>query len=293
MNKSFLDLMFGTLLVGLTISVGSAAVQPPSQPATGASGGELSDRVRSLELQVKSLEEKHAQATALQAEYRGFYEKAFDAQKSMVWAIGILLTAMLAVAGGLSFWAFERQTEAVIKSVVTEFRVSMEEKLRSETQALTEKNQKQVSDAIDRLTKEFQAKVTEIEFRIAAEHLFDSGVAFAALKQYDDAIEILRRFVKRYSQQIGVKVIERSYCATAIRNIFVALNWKDPDKFPEVAKQELSKKLYGQLREEVILAGQQFKKLSDLLFEIGWKVIPENRSDQGSAEEKPEDEKQT
>jgi hypothetical protein len=279
--------MFATLLVGLVMSVSSVGVQPPTQPGSATSSAELADRVKSMELQVKTLEEKYAQGVALQAEYRGFYEKAFNTQTNIVWAVGILLTTMLAVAGLLGFRAFERQTEAVIKGVVTEFRVSMEERLRAETEALAEKNQKQVSDAIDRLAKTFQDTVAEIKVESQATHLFESGTTFVALKQYGDAVSNFRRCLEQYTKQTNVRVIQKTSCVSTIRNLFVALRLQAPDKFGEAAKKELSRELYGQLREEVILAAHESKALSEVLSEIGWKLVPDKPADQDSPEEKP------
>lgn len=287
MKKSFLGLMLATFLVGLIMSVSSAGVQPPTQPGSATSNAELTDRVKSLELQLKILDGKYAQAVALQAEYRGFYEKAFNTQTFMIWAIGILLTAMLAVAGFVGLKGFERQTEAVIKSVVTQFRVSIEEKLRAERQSLAEKNQKQVSDAIDRLAKQFQATVAEIKLGNEATHLFESGNTFAALKQYEDAVSYFRRYLQRYTGQADVKVIPKQLCVDAINNLFLALQVQDPDKFREAAKKELSTKLYGQLREEVILAAYGFEELSEVLSETGWELVPDKRADQESTKEEP------
>jgi hypothetical protein len=293
MKKPVSGLTLATIVAGLTMSVWSAGVQPPAQVGSATASAEVADRLKSLELQAKTLEEKYAQAVALQADYRAFYERALNTQTYTIWAIGILLTAMLAVAGRVGLRAFERQTEAVIARVVSEFRVSMEERLRAETGVLAERSQKQVADAIGRLTKEFQARLADMVLRMRATHLFDSANIFIAVNQYDDAVETLRSLLVRYAEQTDVKAISKNNCIIAIRNLFNALNRKDPENFQEAARQELSRELYGKLREEVILAGHEDEDLRGVLSEIGWRLVPDKPAEQQSTKTRPEDKAQT
>ena len=273
-NKRLLPLLFTCIGVALLIGRDSAGIQPPTAPNSATTRAELTDRMKSLELRVQTLEQEHADATTLQTEYRAFYEKAFNTQINMVWAIGILITVMLAVAGRLGFGAFEKHTEAVIKIADTEFRAFVEKRISAEAQALAEKSQKQVSNAIERLTEEFRAKVTAIELKSEATHLVETGATYMSLKQYDDAVGRFREYVQLYASQGGLTVISKQDCLSVIRNLFIGLHDKDPDRFLEVAEKESSGSLYEQLREEVILAANESEVLSGALFKIGWKPAP-------------------
>jgi hypothetical protein len=293
MKKSVSGLTFATLLLGLAMGTATARGQAPEQVGPATASAELAERLKSLELQPKTLDEKYAHAITLQAEYRGFYERAFSTQTYTIWAIGILLTAMLFVAGRVGLSAFEKQTEAVIKSAATELRVSMEERLRAETGVLGQRGEKQVSDAIDRLTKEFRAKLAEVRLDMEARLLANSATTFAALDQHDDAIQQFRSFLGQYAGQADVKVIPKDACIAVIQNLFTSLYRREPGKFREAAQQELSRELYGSLREEVILAGHGDEELRGVLSEIDWKLTPDKPADQASTKKEPEEKAQT
>jgi archaellum component FlaC len=265
------------LLVSALIIVLACADRVNAQPGASSSDkrvAELSERVKALESQLQVLSQNWEKSSSLrdteyilriQRQYEAYYEKAFNTQQYTIWAIGLFLTVILALAGRFGLQVFDRHIEYTVKGVASELRASFEQRLESETSALRTQNAQRVSEGIENLQKKYDQALEDLTDRSGLRREFDSGLIFASLKQYDDAADYFHQFLTKYLKARTRNLVRREDAASVISNLFKAIYKKDPDKFQDRAPEELKNNIYRELSEELVSAASLFAKLAPFL----------------------------
>ena len=172
----------------------------------------------------------------------------------MMWAVGSLLTVLLGIAGFFSLRQFDRQIKFTALSVAAEQRVEFERRLETDLKKLEMKNSKQVSDSITKLT-----------LKINLAQCFDSGLIFAALKDYEQSVENFRSALELYVSKEKPADVEKDLIILSICNLFRSMQNQDKDHFRQNAQEELKSEIYKKLDEELVLAAPQFLPLGKVL----------------------------
>lgn len=172
----------------------------------------------------------------------------------MMWAVGILLTVLLSVAGLFSFRQFDRQIDFTSRRVAAEQRVEFERRLEADLKELEKKNSALVSQAIEDL---------QLESRFALRMTW--GAIFVSLKDPNESVDSFSHAVKLYASERGRTVLTKKQGTHALNNLCIAIKMRDKDDFEESLKKKLQEEPYNDLREELDLAAKDLPWLGPLL----------------------------
>lgn len=268
-------LVFCFLLFVLPFLASASYGQNPS--AGSGSQKEQHDQISQLESRVKALEDREQQAVGfhdtdyilkLEKLYESYYEKAFQAQKDTVWAVGLIFTFILAVAGFFSFKVFERKVDFAVADATRQLRTEFDNRIRQELLDLDRGSQDKLTQALQCQKESNDVLILEVKRRISYDLQFSQGLTFYIGKQYKASKLHYARAIDRYLENKGGLIPSRD-CAIALSNLFRAVYRinGDDDGFVKAAKEELTQERYKNLREELAQAAVIYTKLGPVLAE--------------------------
>jgi BMFP domain-containing protein YqiC len=250
--------------------------QNPS-PVSGTQK-EQQDRLAQLESRVKALEDREQQAVGfhdtdyvlkLEKLYESYYERAFQAQKDTVWAVGLIFTFILAVAGFFSFTVFERKVEFAVADAARQLRAEFDSRMRQELLDLDRAIQDKLGQALQGQKESVDALIREVKQRISYDLQFSQGLTFGMAKKHEAGRRHYSLAIDRYLEN-KAGMVPKDYCATALANLFREIYFMHEDAgFVKAAKEELTKERYKGLGEELALAAVKLTRLGPILREIG------------------------
>jgi RNA polymerase-interacting CarD/CdnL/TRCF family regulator len=274
MKRTIIGLLVAAALLFLLGRGKVTASQEGGPSPTRDETAQLAERVKLLESEVKALTDKYEQSAGfsdteyvlrIQRHYEEYYEKVLSTQTNMMWAVGILLTVLLSVAGLFSFRQFDRQIDFTSRRVAAEQRVEFERRLEADLKELEKRNNRQVSRVIEEITKRTDQALKKLELSGMFYREHDRGLAFAALGQHKESIAGMRRAVELYAMNKERGIVGKETVRSVIANLFRAIYRMDNEKFEDNAKKELGRDFYKNLSEELALAASSYVSLAPLL----------------------------
>ena len=265
MKRMIIGLFVAAALLFLLGRGRVTASQEGGPSPTRDENAQLAEQVKVLESELKALTDKYEQSAGfsdtkyvlrIQRHYEEYYEKVLSTQTNMMWAVGILLTVLLGVAGVFSVRQFDRQIDFTTRRVAAEQRVEFERRLEADLRKLEKENDERVTKAVHKLDlqRDYDKKTSW-------------GVTCIALNQLGDAVQAFREALEIYLRDKDHEVFAKEQAAQVIRNLFTVIGRRAGDKFNESAKKELQLSVYKELKEELSLAAESHEDLARMLSE--------------------------
>jgi hypothetical protein len=260
------------------------AQQKPALPSPN-SQAQLAEHVKELERRLNDAEEKAASATMekdyitrVQKQYEAYYEKAFNTQVAIVATLTIFISLVLWIASRFGFQTFDRRIEAALRETSAQLRTEFNQQLRTGLDTLRTENAhqvKQLEDNLKRRIAELEDGLTErigqqerdLKARSEYQFQFAQGLNFLTQELWDGAITHFRHGLIIYNEGKQRGVIEPYAARRIASNMFFAMQKRDPAKFEEQARKELSNHLYKDLDDALAFAATEVKELAPLLTE--------------------------
>jgi hypothetical protein len=257
----------------LIVAFRPTALQAQSGGTTNPSSGTTADRTVELEARVKALEDRYEQASGfrdtdyilrIQKQYETYYEKAFNTQVNVVWAVGAISALVLALGGIFSFTMLEKVIRSATSEATGELRTNFDQRLTSGLAELGSKNRDHTAKAIEDLRTKTDTAIKSIVQRVHFDFQASQAITLSTARRYAEARHCYGTALDTYLEDVTAYVKQVDSVVTLV-NIFQSFLQEDAPEFGEKAKEELKKPRYSKLQGELRIAAMTVPGLGPLL----------------------------
>jgi hypothetical protein len=264
------------LIVAFTVAAlfasASSAIAPQKSATAQATQAQLEERIKELEKRADAAEQKAASATMekdyitrVQKQYESYYEKALSTQMWTLGIMGLILTAVFALAGRFSLTMFDTRTKSALAAAVATLEKDFSQKMQTELDTLRKANDDQLKALEHGIKQEMAKHVTNLEALSDFAFYFSQGLSFGLAKEEKNALIHFRAALKVISE--NREIFEHELASAVVFNLFKTFQ-KAPETFAEEAKKELADPLYKNFQNELNRAAIEIPELAPLVKEI-------------------------